>query len=177
LTQQHAQSEDDVAIGFDDFDPVIVTISRDEVNSRNVSAAVSVLARFIKTPDIARRMFERVDVSFHGYDYDTRELFEIPELRDFVYKLDKEFPFWLFFLSKKHLGLQFIALCFLPPYLDEEAKKTVLPQHLDRLLNNRWWPAMNHICEVVGFTEVDIEQLSERVVSYFIKGPLPMESE
>jgi hypothetical protein len=102
-----------------------------------------------------------------------RTLSEIPEVRDFVCKLDDKFPFWLYFLSKQHLGLQAIAFCFLPPFLTEEAKKTVLPQHLDRLLNNRWWPAMNHICEFVEFTENDIEQLSERVLRYFFNGPLP----
>lgn len=166
-----------MAIDFDDFDPVIVTISRNEVIAGDVSAAASVLGRFTENPEIARSMFERVDVAFHGYDQDARELFEIPEVRDFVYKLDDEFPFWLFFLSKQHLGLQAIALCFLPPFLTEEAKKTVLPQHLDRLLNNRWWPAMNHICEFVGFSEDDIEQLSERVLHYFFNGPLPFEDE
>ena len=166
-----------MAIDFDDYDPVTVTISKEEVNAGDVSGAISVFGRLIKTPNIARTMFERVDVSFHGYDQDRRELFEIPEVRDFVYKLDEEFPFWLFFLSKKHISLQAIALCFLPPYLTEEAKRTVLPQHLDRLLNNRWWPAMNEICEVVGFTEDDIEQLSGRVVSYFISGPLPFHDE
>lgn len=62
-------------------------------------------------------------------------------------------------------------------YLTEQAKKAVLPQHLERLLNKRWWPAMNQICKFVGFTEDDIEQLSERVMRYFLNGPLPFENE
>lgn len=177
LSQGQPKSGDDVAIDFDVLTPVIVTISRNEVIAGDVSAATSVLAGLTKTPDTARSMFERVDVSFHGYDQDTRELFEIPEVRDFVYKLDDVFPFWLFFLSKQNLGLQAIALCFLPPFLTEQAKKAVLPQHLERLLNKRWWPAMNQICEFVGFTEDDIEQLSERVMRYFLNGPLPFENE
>jgi hypothetical protein len=36
---------------------------------------------------------------------------------------------------------------------------------------------MNHICEFVGFTEDDIEQLSERVLRYFFNGPLPFDNE
>ena len=62
-----------MAIDFDDFDPVIVTISRNEVIAGDVSAAASVLGRFTKNPDTARSMFERVDVAFHGYDQDARE--------------------------------------------------------------------------------------------------------
>lgn len=165
---------DDVPIELNDFDPIIVVISKNEVVANDVSAVSSVLCSFVKTPDMARSMFERVDFAFHGYDQDSRELFEIPEVRDFVHKLDIEFPFWLYFLSKQNLGLQAISFCFLPPFLTEAAKKTVLPQHLERLLNNRWWPAMNHICEFVGFTEEEIEQLSDRVLRYFFRGPLQL---
>ena len=162
---------------FDDFDPVVVTISRDEVNACDVSAAISVLGRFIKGPEIARQMYERVDVSFHGYDQDSRELFEIAEVRDFVYKLDDEFPFWLFFLNKHYLGLQAIALCFLPPYLTPKAKQEEFPKRMDQLLQNRWFPAMNEICEFAGFDEDRIEELTERVILYLTQGPLPFDDE
>lgn len=156
----------------DQFDPLVIVISRDEVERGDIERALSSLKCCMASADTIQDRFERLDVAFHGYDRDSREVFEIPEVRDFVHRLDEGFPFWLFFLSKKYLGLQAIMLCFLPPHLTEEAKRTVLPQRLDGLLNNRWWPAMNHICEAAGFTEVEIEELSERVVSYFTSGPL-----
>lgn len=162
---------------FDDFAPVVVTISRDEVNACDVSAAISILGRFIKTPETARQMFERVDVSFHGYDQDSRELFEIPAVRDFVFKLDDEFPFWLFFLNKQYLGLQAISLCFLPPHLTPQAKQEEFPKRMDQLLQNRWFPAMNQICEYAGFDEDGIEELTERVFVYLTEGPLPFEDQ
>ena len=67
--------------------------------------------------------------------------------------------------------LQAIMLCFMPPYLTEQARNTVLPQRLDQLLSNRWFPAMNHICEAVGFSEKQIEKLTNDVANYFINGP------
>lgn len=163
--------------GFAGFEPVIVTISRDEVNARNVSAPLSVLGRFMETPEIIREMCERVDVAFHGYDEDSRELFEIPEVRDFVYALDEKFPFWLFFLSKKYMGLQAISLCFLPPYLTPQAKQEEYPKRIDQLLQNRWFPAMNQVCEYAGLTEDQIEELTERVFVYLTEGPASFSSE
>ena len=89
----------------------------------------------MSTPARARSFFEQLDIAFHGYDNDQRELFEIPEVRDFVNWLDDQFPFWLFFLTKKGLGLQCIMLCLMPPHLTDEARKTVLPRRLDELLS------------------------------------------
>jgi hypothetical protein len=109
-------------------------------------------------------------VAFHGYDQDSRELFEIPEVREYVSALDSQFPFWLFFLTKFGLGLQCIMLCFMPPYLTEKARETIHPQRLDDLLSIRWFPAMNRVCELVGFTERQIESLTNGVVDYFING-------
>jgi hypothetical protein len=166
-----------MAGGFDRFDTILVTVSRDEVVTGDVSGALSALRRFIEEPEIARQMFERVDVAFHGYDQDSRELFEIPDVRNFVYKLDNDFPFWLFFLNKHCLGLQAISLCFLPPFLTPQGKQEEFPKRMDQLLQNRWFPAMNQICEYASFDEDQIEELTERVFVYLTEGPLPFHEE
>jgi hypothetical protein len=110
-------------------------------------------------------------IAFHGYEQDTRELFEIPEIWEYVHLLDDKFPYWLFFLTKNGLGLQCITLCLMPPYLSKKGRETVLPQRLNKLLNERWFPAMNHVCEAVGYSEQRIEKLTDDVVNYFQAGP------
>ena len=152
-------------------EPVVVVVSRKEVEARDVSSVLGALKSCIGSIERARSFFQKVDVAFHGYDHDTRELFEIPEVREYVALLDNEFPYWLFFLTKRGLGLQCIMLCFMPPFLTEEARRTVLPQRLDELLSSRWFPAMNQICEAVGFSEHQIEVLTNEVVDYFSNGP------
>ncbi|MGP0104071.1 chlororespiratory reduction 6 domain-containing protein [Rhodoblastus sp.] len=154
------------------FDPLVILITRDEVERGDIDAAISVFKDCLSSVEKIRARFEQLDIVFHGYDDDRREIFEIPEVRKYVGRLDEKFPFWLFFMNKECLGLQAISLCFLPPYLTEQARKTIIPQGLDQLLNNRWWPAMNQVCEAVGFTENEIEKLSDRVVSYFTSGPV-----
>lgn len=152
------------------FDLLMVVISREEVESQNINEALGTLNRLLESPETARAYKENVDISFSGYDDDARELFEIPEVRNFVFQLDVKFPFWLFFLTKFGLGLQSLFFCMMPPFLTEEAKARIFPERVAQLLEGRWFPAMNHISEYAGLSEVEIERLSERGISYLTEG-------
>jgi hypothetical protein len=156
-----------------ELDPLVVVASRPEVEASDTAPTLSVLRQLTGSPETARRFFEGVDLTFFGYDEVPQELWEILAVRDFVNKLDEQFPFWLFFLSKRHLGLQCLLLCVLPPFLTEEGRSEIFPERIDRLLTRRWFPAMNHICEYVGFSEQEVEQLTDRVIAYIAKGRLP----
>lgn len=159
------------------IDPFVILISKTEVQAMDTSPALGTLKGLIESPDMARAFVERVDIAFLGYDHTREELFEIPEVRNFVYKLDEQFPFWLYFLSKRHLGLQCLIWCFLPPFLTDDARSRIFPERINDLFTKRWFPAMNHICEYVGFSESQIEQLTERAVAYITKGRFPIDSE
>jgi hypothetical protein len=154
-----------------DPDFVFVVVSREEVLALDTRSAMSVLRALITSPAKAKHWFERVDLSINGFNEVADELFEIPEVRNYVQKLDDEFPFWLFFLSKRLLGLKCIAYCLLPPFLTPEAKAIYFPVRLDQLLTTRWFPAMNQICEWTGMTEREIEILTDRSVKYLLAGP------
>lgn len=149
------------------FAPIIV-VTREDVNSQDTSSVISALNALIKSPEVARMFFEQVDLSFHGYNDTSEELFEIAEVRNYVHALDDKFPFWLYFLSKSGTGLQCIAYCFLPPFLTQAAKAERFPQCLDELLQRRWFPAMNQLCEWTGFSEQQIESLTDRSVKYLL---------
>ncbi len=98
----------------------------------------------------------------------------MPAVRSFVSKLDEKFPYWLFFLSKHHLGLQCVLLCFLPPFLTETARAGVFPERIGELLTRHWFPAMNHICDYAGFSEQEVDALTDRVVDYINHGRFPL---
>jgi hypothetical protein len=153
-------------------DYVAIIVSRDEVNAQDTSSVMAVLKPLMSSPEAALKAFERFDISFHGYDDVQWEIYEIPEIRQFVANLDQSFPYWLFFLTKKTPGLQAVTLCFLPPFLTPQARERILPQRLADLLSNRWFPAMEYICRAVGFTEEQIEQLTNDVADYYTQGPL-----
>ena len=153
-------------------DFVTIVVTRQEIQAGNKTNVLESLKTLISSPETARKWFERVDIAIDGYNQTREELFEIVEVRNFVQELDDEFPFWLFFLSKRDTGLQCIAYCFLPPFLTQAAKAEIFPQQLDSLLSKRWFPAMNQLCDWVGMQEDDIEMLSDRSVQYLLGGPI-----
>jgi hypothetical protein len=106
-----------------------------------------------------------------GYEDDARPLWEIEEVRTFVARLDEEFPFWLFFLHKFGYGIQCILLCLLPRVVPDEIKSRTLKPKIYEILTTRWLPAMNRVCEYAEASEDEIEQLSERAMSYIVHGP------
>lgn len=161
---------------IDSFDSMAVVIARKDVEASDVTRTLAVLNRLLESQETARRYCERVDIGVHGYDADARELWEILELRDFVNALDGKFPYWLFFLSKHGLGLQCLLLCLLPPFLTPEAKARVFPERIGDLLERRWFPAMNHVCEFANMDRRTVEQLTNHAVAYVLNGRRPLES-
>jgi hypothetical protein len=80
------------------FEPtdLIVIVGRDEVESGLPSTTLACLEGLVASPTRALSLCECVDIAFHGYDDDGRELWEIPDVRRFVSALDDRFPFWLY---------------------------------------------------------------------------------
>jgi hypothetical protein len=154
-------------------DHLFLVVSRRDVEAGDLSEIIGSLNHLISTVEIARKYRERVDISFDGYDRDPRELWEIQEVRAFAFKLDEQFPYWLFFLDKKLLGLQCLARCFLPPHLTEDAQRQIHPHRLGELLERRWFPALNALARSVGLNEIELRDLSDRSVQYLFNGPTP----
>ena len=152
-------------------DPMLIIVSKEEVLAEDVAPALNTLKTLTSSPAMARKYRENVDLSFAGYDSHSSEVFEIPEIRNYVQKLDGQFPFWLYFLSKKYSGLQALILCFLPP-VNDEAKKRIYPEMVNDLLNERWFPALNQIGEFAGMSEIENKAITERAIRYITDGPL-----
>ncbi len=160
----------------DAFGLLCVIVSWEEVQEQDIAPALSTLLRLTESPETAATYMEQVDIAFHGYDHDPRELFEIAEVRGYVHKLDEQFPFWLFFLSKHHLGLQCLMLSFLLPHLTAAAQAELHPRQLQELLEDRWGPALNYIADYVGLSEQRKRELAQRSLNYFIKGRIPFDA-
>lgn len=152
------------------IDHLALVVSKEEVIAQDCSQVLLALKSLLDSPEKAAMFRENVDIGFFGYDGDSRELFEIEEVRNFVYKLDDAFPFWLFFLTKFGTGLQCVFLCLMPPFLTQEGRAKVFPQRLETLLENRWLPAMHHIGSRVGMSDEENEKLTERGISYLTEG-------
>ena len=154
------------------FNPLLIVISRDEVLRKDISGPLTTLKHLIASRDNIRANKLNVDVSFSGYENTREELFEILEVRNYVYTLDGEFPFWLYFLSRHFTGLQSLAYCYLLPYLTENARIETHPKQLADLIERRWGPALDSICSAAGHSELEADELLDSALKYFTSGPI-----
>lgn len=164
----------DTAVSWQDTapDPLILLIDRSEIEAGDTANAEAFFSMLTRSEESIRFWFERVDLAFYGYDHVREELDEIPEVRDYVQKLDGVFPYWLYFLTKNGLGLQCVLHCHLPPFLTEAGRLEVHPPLVRQLLLGRWFPAMNTLWRGLGLPEALGVEVSERVFAYFAHGPL-----
>lgn len=145
---------------------LILMVDRSEVQLRETARMAEALQRLVSSPEIARANQERIELVFHGYDEDTRELWEITEVREFVAELDEGFPYWLFFCAQGP-GLQCLLRCFLPPFLTAEAEARLFPARINDLFERRWGPAAEEVARFAGLAPPEIDALVARIVAYF----------
>lgn len=147
-------------------DFLTILISRDEIEQQDITEPMDILNQLLSDKTISKYFKERVEIVIDGYNNQREELWEISEVRDYVNKLDEEFPYWLFFLSKHGTGLMVIIKCQLLPFLSPEGEKNVNGPRLQNYLLKRGFPAMNTLCNIIGDTEKENSKMTERVFNY-----------
>jgi hypothetical protein len=148
------------------FDYLSIVVARDHVEAGNIQPYIGLLAPLLESAEAAEVFFERVAVSIDGYNETHWELFEIPEVRDFIQALDRRFPYWLHFLDKTTSAFDFIWRCFMPPFLTPAAMAEDHPARLIDLLERRWLPAATAVADFIDMSTRDRKALSERVALY-----------
>lgn len=83
---------------------------REQIEAYDLESSLSFLQTLVplRDPQYAWSWKGSLSLSISGYD-DTRELFEIPEVRRYLHGLDQEWPFWFFFLTPPSIKL--VGMC------------------------------------------------------------------
>lgn len=153
-------------------DLLCMVIPKEDIESGDLSNALTILNRIRVKKKMARHFRDKVDISIFGYQDDPRELFELPEVRKWVRKLDREFPYWFFFLSKEMPGLLFITYALCKYSKLPEGGFELNGESLSKFVLAHFGP-MNEICISVDYSEKEIKELSKSVISYYSGGELP----
>lgn len=80
---------------------IIMAVDREEIEELSTSSIRGSFDRLRSTKEIAFKAQGKVEFVFRGYEQDGRELFEIPEVRAYVHKLDRRLPELFFFARTK----------------------------------------------------------------------------
>lgn len=152
-----------------------ILIDRETVESGNAATFVHErIARCMADQQSLVTFRERLDFNWHGYDRDPRELFEIPEVVEFVEDLHARWPYALYFLTREGYGLQIMQACLAHARIDRGGKNGVAQIQLDqdamsRLLTEQWLPAMAQMCLKAGYGDQAVEVMTDSAVAYLYK--------
>ncbi len=141
-------------------------VDRRDVERCYTREVLAALQPLLADPSLAARFVESVAIYFDGYNDDSAELHEVEAVRLFVQKLDVHFPYWLFFADKESSTFEIVWRCSMPAFLTPAEQQKVVPERLEQLLRNWWFPAMNAMCGFVQVPASARDALTERAVAY-----------
>jgi hypothetical protein len=147
-------------------------IDRQEVNAVDTTRPRAFFDRLRVTKELAYQCQGKVEISFHGYDNDPRELFEIEELRRYVAVLDAALPELFFFVRTEaptHT-LKTLALCHTNvSWPDGHSTRSITRKVVydtDKVgeFVMRLWPGFNEMTEWLSMSIEENKKISFAVV-------------
>lgn len=94
-----------------DYSIIVINISREEIISCDIGRTLTFLLSLIDTPENTRLYKEKLVLVIDGYNHDSRDLYEIAEVREFYKQLSNHWPHWFWFLYRGHgLALMTVAM-------------------------------------------------------------------
>ena len=144
-------------------DPVVLMISRQDVEAGDVLPAVDRLHALLNTPEAIWRYRGQMALAVNGYNDDPRELVDIAEVRTFLRELDRHWPYWAFFFNQLDGSITLLVAClcgaFYPGGGVVEIDKEKVGQFLQRGL-----AAMRALFRDHDFPEAELEAMSNGVI-------------
>jgi len=119
-----------------------------------------------------KSLLGRMMFCVQGYDADPREVYLIPEVRQFYRAFHDAWPYWLYFADLHQDGLKMMVFCCLRSFtalkIDGRATCAVEydPLELVQFIAHDL-PHMNGLCERARMTEQEIFERTREVFQYF----------
>lgn len=146
-------------------DQLILMASKEEVEAGNIDGALASLQKLLN-PANARKFRGRLIFGIRGYDDDPRDLWEIEDIRSWMQKIDREFPYWFYFMDTGPSStLSFIAFS-LCQYEKVSGGKVIPTEELQRFLLSHF-VAMNDLSRKIGETQEETDARSKEIAVFF----------
>jgi hypothetical protein len=144
-------------------EPVVLMISRREVESTDLASVLSRLKVFLATRDDAWRYRGQMTLVVDGYNNDPRELVDIPEVRALLRGLEAEWPYWAYFFNQVDDSIKLLLSCVAGSrFLGQGAVE--MDADLVAAALARGFGRMNMIFDRFGFPEDELEKMSNGLV-------------
>lgn len=152
---------------FTDYTSLVIT--RDWVESLDISKVIEFFDRLMVSTELAFSKKGKIDISFHGYDSDSRELFEIPEVVIYAKAMAEKLPL-LFFCnpSPKLYGLKCIGLsCFNAHFVSCDRSVVKFDNYAFARFFYKQYELLNKITDWLGMTDEENDEICSKVHERF----------
>ena len=139
--------------------------SRAEVEAGDIHHALTALQKLLN-PEVAKRLKGRLIFGIRGYDDDSRDLWEIPEVRLWLQDLDKSFPHWFYFMDlgpHSTLNMVVFSLC---GYEKIPQGKLIPPDEMEAFLLSHV-AVLNKLSVELGESSTEIGQRRQELDRFF----------
>jgi hypothetical protein len=144
-------------------EPVVLLISRREVEQADLASVLSRLKVFLATREDAWRYRGQMTLVVDGYNDDPRELVDIAEVRALLRGLEAEWPYWAYFFNQVDDSIKLLLSCIAGSrFLGRGAIE--MDADLVAAALARAFGGMNMIFERFGFPEDELEKMSNGLV-------------
>ena len=157
----HQQPRLDLRPGVSE--PVVLLISRREVEAGDLASVLSRLKVFLATREDAWRYRGQMTLVVDGYNNDPRELVDIPEVRTLLRGLESSWPQWAYFFNPVDDSIKLLLSCVAGSrFLGRGAVE--MDAELVAAALGRAFGGMNMVFERFGFPEDELEKMSNGLV-------------
>lgn len=140
-------------------DPVILLISRRQVEEQDLDSALDSLKVFTASREDAWLYRGQMSLVVDGYNEDSRELTDIPEVRSLLKRLVSEWSYWGFFMNQVDDSIKILGSCYCGVEFFGRGAVMIDPSLLPDFLNKAF-AGMNELFDKHGFPESELEAMS-----------------
>ena len=147
-------------------EPVILMFSRRQVEACDVDEPLELLRSLSADRGVAIEFCGRISLVVDGHNDDPRELFEVPEVRAYLKRLDQAWPYWFFFLSQADESIKLLESCLCETIEVVPGVTSIDLDQLDRSLT-RHFGAMYRLGKELDLPKEVCEEVAEGIVGMF----------
>lgn len=145
------------------FEPVVLLISRREVEQADLASVLSRLKVFLATREDAWRYRGQMTLVVDGYNHDPRELVDIAEVRSLLRRLEAEWPYWAYFFNQVDDSIKLLLSCVAGRRFPGNGAVEMDGEQVAAAMA-RAFGGMNAVFERFGFPEDELELMSRGFV-------------
>jgi hypothetical protein len=167
---------------------ILYIVDRDEVQKGEVKYFIQFIERLCVNDNLCQKVQGKVEVMIDGYNDDSRELYEIYDVKRWFRKADRKNIGWFYFCSTTYpsFGLKLYLLCLSNAKVTDfcarltgfqalgemqktgvqpKIKVTFDPKKFQTVMDNNWM-RLNMMTEELGLSIELNEKISRRILKY-----------